>query len=72
MPGNLGALVSFSTFSEWRDFVLDLGLRRNVPDIVAMKFERSRKLHLLAWIDYDLIIAAELVAMTALELALKD
>jgi len=72
MPGNLGAFVPFSTFAEWRRLVLDLGLRRTVPDIVAMKFERSQKLHLLAWIDYDLVMAAELVAMTALELALKD
>jgi hypothetical protein len=32
----------------------------------------AKKLHLLTWIDFDLIKAGELVAMTALELALRD
>src|ERR1700677_1745985 len=72
MPGNPATFLSFSTFAEWSAFVLDLGLRRTAPDIVAAKFERSLKLQLLGWIDYDLVMAAELVAMTALELALKD
>jgi hypothetical protein len=52
MPGNVGGRVlSFSAFAEWQAFVLDLGLRCAVPDIVAAKFERSQKLLLLAWID---------------------
>jgi hypothetical protein len=72
MPGNLGAILSFSAFAEWQAFVCDLSLRRIVPDPVAAKFERSQKLHLLAWIDFDFIKAGELIAMTALELALKD
>lgn len=67
MPGNLGGLLSFSTFAEWQEFVLDFAARRAVPDIVAIKFERSQKLHLLAWIDYELVMTAELVAMTALD-----
>jgi hypothetical protein len=72
MPGNAGALVPFANFAEWSSIVLDLALRRRVPDIVATKFERSLKLQLLGWIDYELAMVAELVAMTALELALKD
>ena len=72
MPGNLGGLVSFSTFPEWRSFVLALGTRRVIPEIVARKFERAQKLHVLAWLDVDLIKAGELIAMTALELALTD
>ncbi len=36
------------------------------------KFERAIKLHLLAWADMDLIQTGELVALTALELVLKD
>ena len=52
--------------------MLDLGLRRVVPEIVAAKFERGQKLLLLAWIDFDLFTAGELIALTALELALKD
>jgi hypothetical protein len=52
--------------------VLNLGLRAGIPDIVTAKFERAQKLHILAWIDFDLIKAGELVALTALELALND
>ncbi len=73
MPGNVGGrLLSCSAFAEWQAFVLDISLRRAVPDIVAAKFERSQKLLLLAWIDGGLFLTGELVAMTALELALKD
>jgi hypothetical protein len=71
MPGYRGGqLVSFSSFVDWRAFVLDLGLHRIVPEIVAAKFERGQKL--LAWIDFDLFTAGELIALTALDLALKD
>jgi hypothetical protein len=72
MPGNLGGCLSFSAFAEWQAFVCDLSLRRVVPDIVTTKFERSQKLLLLAWIDGDLFVAGELIALTALELALRD
>jgi hypothetical protein len=72
MPGDLGGFVTFARFEEWQEFVLGLGLRRNVPEIVAAKFERAQKLFLLAWIDIDLIKAGEPVALTALELALTD
>jgi hypothetical protein len=61
VPGNPGGFVSFANFAEWQAFVMNLGLRRTIPDIVAAKFERARKLHLLAWIDFDLIKAGELV-----------
>jgi hypothetical protein len=73
MPGHAGGqLRSLSAFADWRAFALDLGLRRGVPDIVAAKFARGQKLLLLAWIDFDLFMAGELIALTALELALKD
>ena len=72
MPGNLGGLVTFTTFAEWRSFVLALSPRRTFPEIVARKFERAQKLYVLAWLDFDLIKAGELVGMTALELALTD
>jgi hypothetical protein len=72
MPGFPGGqMVSFSRFTDWQAFVLDLGLRRTVPDIVAAKFERGQKLLLLAWVDFDLFTTGELVALTALELALR-
>jgi hypothetical protein len=39
---------------------------------VAAKFESAQKLYVLAWLDFDLIKAGELIALTALELALTD
>lgn len=72
MQGNMSGWLSFSEFADWRAFVDDFELRRTVPQIVAAKFDRSRKLYLLAWIDCDFVKAGEIVAMTALELALKD
>ena len=39
---------------------------------MAAKFESAQKLYVLAWLDFDLIKAGELIALTALELALTD
>jgi hypothetical protein len=72
MPGHLNSVRSFDTFAAWRRFVLHFSLHPSLPKVVAVKFERAQKLYLLAWIDPDLIKAGELVAMTALELALRD
>jgi hypothetical protein len=71
-PGNPVAFWHFNTPEEWRAFVATLSLDPRVPDIVRLKFERAQKLFLLGWIDTDLIKGAELVALTTLELALKD
>jgi hypothetical protein len=72
VQGNPVGWVSFANFVEWHDFVERLGLNRPTPEIVAAKFERAQKLHLLAWLDFDLIKAGELIGLTALELALTD
>lgn len=72
MPCNLGTFVSFAGFAEWQAFWLRFSLRDGIPLIVTAKFDRAHKLHLLGWIDFDLIKAGELVALTTLELALKD
>jgi len=72
MPGDLASMVQFSTFAEWRSFIFALRLRRDVPEIVAANFESAQKLYVLAWLDFDLIKAGELIALTALELALTD
>lgn len=72
LPGNPGALIEFETFEQWREKVSELGLAEGVPLIVSAKFNRAQRLMLLAWIDADLAKAAELVALTALELALTD
>lgn len=70
--GNPGGFISFGNFVEWQDFVLKLSLRDGIPEIVRAKFERAQKVHIVAWLEFDLIKAGELVALTALELALTD
>lgn len=72
VAGNPGGHVDFPSFADWRDFFLQFNLHPAVPEIVKAKFTRAMKLHLLAWIDVDLIKAGELAAWTAIELALTD
>jgi hypothetical protein len=72
MPGNLGGWLTFDTFADWQKFMLRFDLHNAVQEIVATKFDRAHKLHLLGWVDFDLIKAGELVALVALELALRD
>jgi hypothetical protein len=71
-PDRPGAFLLFDRPDEWREFVLGLDLDFRIPLIARAKFARALRLLYLAWIDFDLIKAAELVAMTALELALID
>ena len=70
--GNPAGWVTFATFPEWRAFALALNLTRMVPDTVAARFDRALKVYLLAWLDFELIKIGELIALTALELALRD
>ncbi len=71
-PGNPAGCVTFCTFSEWEASARGLDLTRAVPEIVASKFERAQKLYLLAWLDFELVKAGDLTALTTLELALTD
>jgi hypothetical protein len=66
------AQLEFASLEGWRSFVEGIALNPLVPDIARLKFQRALKLYYLAWIDGDLIKAGELVALTALELALND
>ncbi|MDF0490591.1 hypothetical protein PX554_20880 [Sphingomonas sp. H39-1-10] len=66
------AQLQFDTIENWHSFVDAMSLNPLVPDVVRLKFQRALKLYYLAWIDGDLIKAGELVALTALELALND
>lgn len=71
-PGQPAAVLRFDHPEDWRAFVRSLSLDDRIPDIVRLKFERAQKLFLLGWLDADLIKGAELVALTTLELALRD
>jgi hypothetical protein len=72
VPGNPAGFVSFATFAEWQSAIEGLSLDTRVPEIVAAKYRRAQTLHFLAWIDFDLLKAGELAALTCLELALTD
>ena len=71
-PRKLDAWLTFGTFDQWLEKVSDLTLDDAVPLITAGKYRRAEKLLLLAWVDSDLAIAAELVALTTLELSVTD
>lgn len=71
-PGQPGGFLQFDEPEQWRVFVAGLDLHPLIPQIVRSKYARAQKLHLLGWIDLDLVKAGELVALTALELALND
>lgn len=71
-PKNPIALLAFHHFQEWQTFIADRGLHPATPRFVGDKFRRAQRLYVLAWLDADLVKAGELVALTALELALTD
>ena len=66
------SLLQFHEPSTWIAFIAERSLTSEIPHIVSAKFQRAQKLYALAWFDYDLIKVGELVALTALELALRD
>jgi len=70
--GNPSGFLTFSDTSQWREFCVGLGLRFQIPYIVAAKLRRAQKLYFLGWLDFDFIKAGELMALATLELALRD
>ena len=72
IPGNPAFLKPFGTIIEWREFILSHNLHAAIPKTIAEKFQRAQKLYFLAWIDYDVTKAGELMALAALEHALKS
>jgi hypothetical protein len=72
LPGNMGAFVTFESFGEWQTTLLSFCLPSGVPRNMVDGFERALKLYLLAWLDFDVITAGELAALSALEHVLRD
>lgn len=72
MPGNLGGFREFEKYLDWQQFVISFELRDGVPLNIRKGFERAQKLYLLAWIDFDLVPAADMTALSALEFAFRD
>jgi hypothetical protein len=72
MPGNPGALRSVANFAEWCEMVRELAVNPAVPLPERAAYERAQKLYVVGWIDADSMKAGELIAFTALELALTS
>lgn len=62
----------FDHAEAWAAFVHGFDLDAAIPQTVALKYLRAQKLYAFAWLDYELIKAGELVALRALERALKE
>ncbi|MFK2891691.1 hypothetical protein ISS98_11200 [Dyella flagellata] len=71
-PGNPAHFHAFSMAEDWLAFVHSFNLSPSIPQTVALKYLRAQKLYAFAWFDCDLIKAGELVALSALERALKE
>jgi hypothetical protein len=67
-----GGIVSFANFAEWQRIVLGFRLTDGVPGDMVALFDCALKLHLVAWLDFDLITSGEMAALAALEHSLRD
>ena len=72
VPGVPNQIQSFEEAETWLAFLRRLNLHDAVPLPTATKYLRAKKLYAYAWLEYDFIKAAELVALSALEGALSD
>lgn len=71
-PENLGGFMSFTTYAEWQRFFMSFRLKPGVPLVVAESFDRAIKLYVLGWLDFDLVIAGETMALCTLEHTVRD
>ena len=71
-PGMPGGIVSFANFAVWQRIILGFRLPDGVPGDMVALFDRALKLHLVAWLDFDLITSGEMAALAALEHSLRD
>jgi hypothetical protein len=71
-PCTPGGFVEFADFAAWQRVILGFRLSSGVPLNMADLFDRALKLHLVAWLDFDLVTAGEMAALTALEHSLCD
>lgn len=64
--------VIFASAPHWQDCIRSFSLRSTPPYIVTAKYRRALTLYELSWFSYDVLKAAELAALVALELALLN
>ncbi|WP_426269236.1 hypothetical protein ACN9MB_13475 [Dyella kyungheensis] len=72
VPGVPNQIQCFEKAETWLAFLSQCDLHAAVPLPTATKYLRAQKLYAYAWLEYDFIKAAELVALSALEGALCD
>ena len=70
-PKQLGGFVTFADFAEWQQIILGFSLSDGLPLNMVDLFDRALKLYLAAWLDFDLVTAAEMAALAALEHSLR-
>jgi hypothetical protein len=57
-PASPGGILSFSTITEWRQFIWGLTLHLAIPEFIS---ERAQRAYFLAWIDGDFVKLGELI-----------
>ena len=72
IPGNPGGFVQFEDYAQWQKFLLAFDLPPSVAGVVTDAFDRARKIYLLSWLDFDLVVTGEAAALTALEIAVRN
>jgi heme exporter protein D len=65
-------LVHFESYGQWQKFILAFDLPVGVPGVVKDAFDRARKVYLLSWVDFDLVVVGEAAALASLELAVRS
>lgn len=71
-PGVPNHIACFEKVSQWLDFLSQFDLHPAVPWPTATKYLRAQKLYAYAWLEFDFVKAGELMALAALEGALRD
>jgi hypothetical protein len=71
-PRSVAEPGTFETAADWQRCVRSFALHSEPPLIITAKYQRALTLYELAWFSYDVIKAAELAALVALELALLN
>ena len=71
-PASPGGILSSCTITEWRQFILGLTLHLAIPGFISERYRRAQRAYFLAWIDGDFVKLGELIALGALEHALRE
>lgn len=71
-PGVPNHIACFESANQWLGFLHQFDLHPAVPWPTATKYLRAQKLYAYAWLEFDFVKAGEMMALAALEGALRD